>query len=376
MAQAQAQQASAEAAAPEVAADHGGHDIPEATGALPHGESCQSCGAVVDHDDPFCPYCGTRRAAAPIAQQSGAQIHLQCGSCGSQMTVDPQQRSTVCPFCDAAMVVEYSPGATGRQVPEFVIGFATTPDQAKTKFRDWVHAGGLFRPGDLGRSEIEGKLRGIYLPFWSFSMLAHSNWSAQIGEYWYRTETYTTTVNGKSVTRTRTVRETEWWPLSGRHHRFYSHYLVSGSKGLPQKYADRVMPFHLAALHRYAPHFLAGWLTEEYSVDVNEAAQRSMQEFHRREQDNIAKFLPGDTHASLQVTTQFSRQTSDLVLLPIYLATYRYRGKQFRFLINGQTGAITGDKPLSAMRITLFVLALIALIGGAIFYLWWSGQGR
>lgn len=363
-------------AAPELAADQEGHDVPEATGVLPHGEPCTGCGGLIDQDDQFCPYCGARRQAAHQQQAAGPQRHFQCGSCGSQMSADPNQRSYQCPFCDAAMVVEFSPDVTGRQAPEFVIGFAVTGDQARDKFRTWVKAGGMFRPGDLKGADIEGKLRGIYLPFWSFSMLAHSDWSCQIGEYWYRTETYTTTDSqGKSVTRTRQVRETEWWPLSGRHQRYYSHYLVSGSKGVPQTYADRIQPFHLAALHRYSPTFLAGWLSEEYSVGEQEAMQRSMQEFHRQEHHHIAKFLPGDTHTGLSVNTNFSRATSDLILLPIYLATYRYREKQFRFLINGQTGAIHGDKPLSKIKIALFVLFILALIGGAIAFAFWKQRG-
>jgi hypothetical protein len=371
-----AQQPSAAGGTHEIAADQVQRDVPEATGVLPHGASCERCGALIDADDPFCPYCGTRRAQSPAhGQPAAAQRYFQCPNCGSQIAADPQARSTVCPFCDAAMVVEYSPDMTGRQSPEFVIGFAITAEQAQAKFSDWVRAGGMFRPGDLERAQIDGKLRGIYLPFWSFSMLAQSSWSAQIGEYWYRTESYTTTDSqGKTVTRTRRVRETEWWPLQGRHHRFYSHYLVSGSRGLAQNEADRIKPFHLAALHRYAPSFLAGWLTEEYSVGAQEAMQRSMQEFRRQEHEHIAKFLPGDTHSGLNVQTDFSRATSDLILLPIYLATYRYGGKPYRFLINGQTGAIAGDKPLSALRIALFAMVLAALVGVAVYLFWAKGR--
>lgn len=354
--------------APEFAAEQEAHEVPEATGALPHGESCYNCGAPNDQLDSFCAFCGAKQAESPQQQQAPVQQRFfQCGNCGSKMGADINQRSYICPFCDAAQVAEFSPDMTGRQEPEFVIGFEVTAEDALQKFRDWVKAGGMFRPGDLKGAEIEGKLRGIYIPFWSFSMHAHSQWSAQIGEYWYRTETYTTTDSqGKTVTRTRTVRETEWWPLSGRHQRFYSHYMVSGSQGLEQKYADRIKPFHHAALHRYTPSFLAGWMSEEYSVAREQAMQVSMQEFHRQEHDHIGRFLPGDTHSGLQVTTNFSRATSDLCLLPIYLATYRYRDKQYRFLINGQTGKIAGDKPLSWIRITLFILVILGLIGGAI----------
>ncbi len=354
----------------------------------PTGVPCEACGTPVEPLDKFCPACGTSnplykppivgaaaRGSQPIVEaelvagETLAQKHFRCHNCGSEMAADPQQRSYVCPFCDSTYVVEFSPTLTGRHRPEFVIGFAITPEQALAEFHKWLRQNSWFRPGDLAQAKIAERLKGIYLPFWSFSMLAHSHWRASIGEYWYRTETYTTTDSkGRIVTRTRQVRETEWWPLAGQHHRYYSGYLVSGSKGLPQNQAERVMPFQLPALKRYEPYFLAGWLSEEYSVEREQALEVCKDEFYRREQQNIAAFLPGDTHSGLEARTTFQHINSDLILLPVYLLTYRYQDKLYRFLLNGQTGKMEGDKPVSWQRISIAigiavaVLALIALI--------------
>jgi len=365
-------------------------DSPSAVDAESHaptGTPCDACGTPIESLDKFCPACGTTnprytppaRGAAATTQRpieaelvvvdEPAQKHFRCDNCGSEMTADPQQRSYVCPFCDSTYVVEFSPNLTGRQRPEFVIGFTITPEQALAEFHKWLRQNSWFRPGDLAQAKIADRLKGIYLPFWSFSMLAQSTWRASIGEYWYRTETYTTTDSkGNRVTRTRQVRETEWFPLAGRHHRYYSGYLVSGSKGLPQGQAQRVMPFQLPALKRYEPYFLAGWLSEEYSVEREQALQLCQQEFYQREQQNIAAFLPGDTHSGLEASTTFDHINSDLILLPVYLLTYRYQDKLYRFLLNGQTGKMEGDKPVSWHRIgtvigvCLAVIALIALI--------------
>lgn len=338
----------------------------------PHGELCPSCGCPIESADKFCPACGTPRvvdAAVVPAPATPDKKYLRCSSCGSEMTADLDQRSYVCPFCDSTYVVEFSPEQSDRQRPEFVIGFTVTREQALEKFRLWIRSNSWFRPGDLAAKAAADKQKGVYLPFWSFSMLAQSTWSATIGEYWYRTETYTERDSkGNMVTKTRQVQETEWWPLSGRHHRYYSGYLVSGSRGLPQREAYRIMPFNLPALKRYEPYFLAGWLSEEYSVEREDAKQISLQEFQRREQQNIAAFLPGNTHRELNINSQFSQISSDLCLLPVYVLSYRYQNKLYRFLVNGQTGKVDGDKPLSAGRIfaaigiVALVMAIFALI--------------
>lgn len=337
--------------------------------AAPAGLPCPACGTPIEPLDKFCPACGTTNPAAgarpgtAAAGDSPLTRHLQCKGCGAQIATDLTQRSFVCPFCDSTVVVEYAPDLTGRQSPEFVIGFTVTPEQAQARFKAWLRENHWFRPGDLSTASVADKMRGIYLPFWSFSMLIQSQWQAQIGEYWYRTETYTTTDSkGRVTTHTRQVRETEWWPLAGRHHRYYSGYLVSGSRGLPQREALGIQPFQLPALRRYEAWYLAGWLAEEYSIARDEALALCRQEFQRQENANVAAFLPGDTHSGLAVQSQFSQINSDLCLLPIYIVSYRYRDKLYRFLLNGQTGKMAGDKPLSTTRITIAVCIILAII--------------
>ena len=324
---------------------------------------CNGCGAPVEKDDRFCVHCGSEQLVEiALAETPSLHKHFRCESCGAQVSVDLGQRSYTCAFCDSNYVVELPPDQTGRQKPEFVIGFAVTREDAMDRFRNWLRQSNWFRPGDLKSAKIAGKLAGVYLPFWSFSMLAESRWNANIGEHWYRTETYTTRQNGKTVTKTRRVQETEWWALAGRHHEYYSFFLVSGSQTLDQAWANQIKPFHLAALKRYEPRYLAGWANQEYSVDREEAERICRDEFARREQQNVADFLPGDTHRNLQVETQFSDVNSDLILLPVYLLSYRYRGKLYQFLLNGQTGKAIGKKPVSWWRIGGTIAAVAAII--------------
>ncbi|HEX8202996.1 MAG TPA: zinc ribbon domain-containing protein [Isosphaeraceae bacterium] len=345
--------------------------VSSAQPAAPATRPCSGCSAPIEPGDAFCPNCGApqREPRAVPRDEVHPSAGFRCENCGAEVRCAPNSRSTTCPFCAAPYVVPIDPRVSGRHDPEFVIGFAVGREQAETIYRRWLQAGGLFRPSDLHRAAEPGELRGIYLPFWSFSMKAESRWSAEIGEHWYRTETYTERdARGKSVTRTRRVRETEWWPLEGGHHNYYSFYLVSGSKGLPQGISEWILPFQLLALKRYAPGYLAGWLSEEYSVEKDAARTLSEAEFRRRETEAVAAFLPGDTHRRLAVQTDFAQVNSDLILLPIYVRSYRYRGTLYRTLINGQTGKIAGRKPVSARRIA-GAIGLVVLLGVLVYFL-------
>lgn len=342
----------------------------------PRGEACVSCGAPLGLSDRFCTACGHGHnplepvqadvvEVAPSADTpaEAEQKFFRCKNCGSEVATDPDQRSYTCPFCDSNYVVEFSRQESGRRPPDFIIGFGISPDEAREKFRQWIAKNSWFRPGDLSRAQLADKIKGVYLPFWGFSMLAQSRWAASIGEHWWRTETYTTRDNkGNTVTRTRRVQETEWWPLSGRHHHYYSGYMVSGSRGLSQQQADRIKPFQLPAFKRYEPYYLAGWMSEEYSVLHDDALEICQDVFLHREKSNVANFLPGDTYRNLDVHTTFSHINSDLCLLPAYVLSYRYKDKLFRFLVNGQTGKVAGEKPVSAKRITLATVVIVVVL--------------
>jgi len=334
----------------------------------PRSTPCPRCSSPIEPGDAFCPNCGVPvNPTVADSRDSAPPSHVfRCENCGATVRYDADTRTTDCPFCATPYVIAPAPAETGRQEPEFVIGFAVPLEKAEAIYRDWLGQGGLFRPGDLRQAARPDRLRGIYLPFWSFSMRADSVWSAQIGEHWYRTETYTTTdAKGNTTTHTRRVQETEWWPLRGQHHSYHNFYLVSGSRGLPQSVALWVQPFQLLALKRYSPRYLAGWLSEEYSITREQAYPICEAEYRGREAARVAAFLPGDTHSGVQVETTFSQVNSDLIFLPHYLMSYRYQDKLYRTLINGQTGKIAGERPVSGRRIAAAVgvaLAVIVLI--------------
>lgn len=347
-------------------------------------EPCPACSAPTEIGAKFCVACGTPLATpnadrlppppqgpnrsttgeSPATAGSDLPDHLlRCQNCGSQVATTLDQRSYTCPFCDSSIVTEIDIANSGRQRPEFVIGFAVTAAQAQQKYYDWLGKNAWFRPGDLATKAVSDKQKGVYIPFWHFSMLARSRWSARIGEYWYREERYQTVDSkGKRVTRTRRVQETEWFPLRGEHHKYYHSYLVPGSKGITPEEAKAIQPFQLSALQRYRPYYLAGWMAEEYTLPLNAAARRTKKEFELRQQAAVQRFLPGDRHSDLRVQTKLDVNGSDLILLPVFVLSYRYRDRVYRFLVNGQTGKFIGEKPWSGRRVGAVVIAGVAVI--------------
>src|SRR5262249_1378826 len=73
------------------------------------------------------------------------------------------------------------------------------------------------------------------------------------------------------------------------------------------------------------------------------------------------------THRNLNVNNTFTKVTFKHVLLPIWIAAYRYNGKPYQFLVNGQTGEVVGKAPWSFWKIFLFSLACAIVLGVVIY---------
>jgi hypothetical protein len=50
------------------------------------------------------------------------------------------------------------------------------------------------------------------------------------------------------------------------------------------------------------------------------------------------------------------------VLLPVWMSAYRFRDKTYRFLVNGQTGEVAGESPVSWQRVTFLVIAILVVV--------------
>jgi len=140
--------------------------------------------------------------------------------------------------------------------------------------------------------------------------------------------------------------------------------LVCASKGLPPALVGKFSTFNTHELVPYRPEYLAGWRAESYAVDLMPAWQMAQQKMASSQQTRCAGDVGGNTHRSLDVRNQFSRVTFKHVLLPVWIAAYRYDNKAYRFLINGQTGEVVGEAPWSIVKIVLFILLLLAIFIG------------
>ena len=337
---------------------------------------CKQCGAKLDFlpgsTSLKCPYCGTENPitveAKPIVEHKIEELQMvaktsatgfgaetrsfKCRNCSATSSVPANTRATRCPFCGSDVVFEQAPNPNMVR-PESVLPFQINADAATGKFRQWLRTRWL-APGALKKMAQLAKIDGMYAPFFTYDAQADSDWAGEAGHYYY-----TTVRRGNQTVQQRQVR---WEHRSGHHAQFYDDVLICASTGLPERIVTKAYPFHLNALVPYSPQFLAGFSAEEYSVDPRQGWEKAKGQVTQNENRECSKALDGDTQRGLRVNTRLSRITWKHMLLPLYVAAYMYGAKTFRFVVNGQTGEVQGEAPISWIKVAGIVGVVAAVI--------------
>lgn len=348
-----------------------------------HRFPCDACGADYRFDPSAgtlsCDHCGHSEPIQDSPWDSGAIRELDfdsaigktlaeadmeetrvstCPNCAAQVEFDPNAHAAECPFCATPVVTDT--GVNRHIKPRGVLPFALDERTARKAMTNWL--GRLwFAPNGLQDYARKGrKMQGIYVPYWTFDADTKSTYKGMRGDIYY--ETRTVMIDGKR--QQQKVPKIRWTPVSGRVARNFDDVLVLASRSLPKTYTDALQPWDLPALEPYRPEYLAGFRAEAYTVDLQSGHQEARQIMGRRIERDVRFDIGGDQQRVISIRSDVQDETFKHILLPVWLAAYKFRGKTYRFVVNGRTGQVQGERPWSAIKLTIAItLGLLVAAG-------------
>ncbi len=348
-----------------------------------HRFPCHQCGAdyrfAPDTGQLTCDHCGH---TAPIQDRARVQNNLReldfqsalnhelpaseieetrvlsCPNCAAQVEFDDKTHAAECPFCATPVVTDTG---THRHIkPHGVLPFAMDERTARKAMTDWL--GQLwFAPNGLQEYARKGrKMQGIYVPYWTYDADTKSRYSGERGTIYY--ETRTVMRDGKREQQR--VQKIRWARASGRVARFFDDVLVLASRSLPKRFTDALEPWDLPALEPYHPEYLAGFRAEGYTVSLEEGYDEARLYMAHMIERDVRFDIGGDRQRVHDIDTDIRDITFKHILLPVWMAAYKYRGKTYRFVVNGRTGRVQGERPWSAWKIAIAIILGAILAAG------------
>jgi hypothetical protein len=170
-------------------------------------------------------------------------------------------------------------------------------------------------------------------------------------------------VRTKNGVQTQQVQKTRWSGASGSVKGFVDDILINASQKKRRDIPSNIDFWNMKELEAFNSKYLAGFVTEKYTVSLKEGHHQSFQEAKQIAHNWIRRDIGGDVQRIYHAGIKLEDETFKHVLLPVYISSYRFKGKEYHFYINGQTGVLSGTRPYSFWKIFFLVVFVIVVIG-------------
>ena len=130
---------------------------------------------------------------------------------------------------------------------------------------------------------------------------------------------------------------------------------------------DSIEPYDYEELKNFSTAYLPGFLADKYDVSVEESRERADERCMGTLDAAFRGSVKGyDTCTRKAGSTDLVRGKVHYALMPVWMLNTRWRGKDFLFAMNGQTGKLVGDLPFSWGKFWgMFagIAALLSIVG-------------
>lgn len=351
---------------------------------------CEACGAdlefAISAQSLKCPFCGHEKAleikqGAEVAEQdlraaidavadkrSGGKntaeglSEVGCRDCGARVRFQGTLTSQDCPYCGTPIQLDGVHDAEDRIHVDGVLPFGVERSKAQVNLKDWV-VSRWFAPNEFKQRGVNGKFNGVYMPYWTYDAMTMNDYRGERGEHYY--------VTVKRGDQEVQERRTRWHSASGSFRRFFDDILVVAGRGLPRKILNSLEPWPLHECLPFNQAVLAGYLARTYDVPLKDGFTEAENRIETALRSDVRDRIGGDEQRIHSIRTDYGAMTYKHLLLPVWILAYKYGEKTYQVVVNAATGEVQGERPYSWIKITLFVLGILALVVGG-----WALFGR
>ena len=267
----------------------------------------------------------------------GSQMRVyNCPSCGAELICDENTAASSCPYCGNPTIV---PGQfQGMLRPDYVLPFKLDKEAAKAALRNH-YKGKKLLPKSFTKENHIDEIKGIYVPFWLF------NGEADADLFYNATRSYTRETYDERITTT------EHYNLRRAGTVSFSKIPVDASSKMPDAHMDAIEPFDFSELKPFSTAYLPGFFADKYDVSVDDSAERA----DKRAENTVRDIMRGsctgyETVREAGGDVRLHRGDVNYALIPVWMLNTSWKGQNFLFAMNGQTGKIVGDLPTDRGR--------------------------
>ena len=286
--------------------------------------------------------------------ESGKEMVVySCPSCGAELITDETTTATSCIYCKSTTIIKDR--IKGEYLPDLLIPFEKVKQDAINGFKSCLK-GKIFSPKEFSDPKNIDEITGVYVPFWLYDIGTSATWNGEgrnvktwiAGNYRYvKTDIY-------SLARSGTMT--------------FEKVPVDSSSKFEDALMDSIEPYTYSKLTNYNDAYLSGFLAEKHDVTKEDASVRMQERVRNTSIDELKATAKYDTVTTSASNVLYTQPITSNAMLPVWMLNIKYKDKMYHFAMNGETGKLIGEVPISVSKaITLTLLVFFATFIGFLF---------
>ncbi len=283
--------------------------------------------------------------------ESDGMRGYSCTACGAELIADAISAVIRCPYCGNQTVVPAQ--FAGGIRPDYIIPFSKTKEEAMEKYGNYYNKRFLLPKSFKTKSRVE-EIQGVYVPFWLFSGNA-----VLTGRY----------KSGDTLRKEKDHKIIKLYDVKREGRVDCNNIPADASKRMDDGLMDCLEPYDPEGMKEFSIAYLPGFMAERFDVSQDENRERAEKRVKKSVEWLLYRTVEHEKTEEMDEKVDFEWKRKDYALFPVWLLTTRYGKKEYKFAMNGQTGEMTGDLPISAPKfiISIIVLLLVSFFVGSWF---------
>ena len=285
-----------------------------------------------------------------------------CPSCGAQVITDEDTAADFCYYCQNPVVLAGK--LSGYYAPSKIIPFKYSKEDAMAEFEALAKKSWFVPKEFKSKAHIE-KIKGVYFPFWVTDAItdSHINATSTKVRSWYSGDYKYT--------------ETSYFDVYRRGNIAFEDIVNSAYLGADKEMLEGILPYPSDAYIDFNMSYLSGFNAKKRDIEREDLAEHFKNQLLTYGSSILRSTVSGYTTTSIKENGyKIISSHWDYSLLPVWILTYKdKKDKVYTFAMNGYTGKIYGQRPISAKRVAIGSALSGLFAGAATFLMFLLGGG-
>ncbi len=268
---------------------------------------------------------------------------VTCISCGADITPGEFVSSSKCPYCGTYVI--YDERVSDKYQPDVIVPFKLDRDTVfNTLDREFEDR--LFTPTKFLTEATYKDLEGKYIPFFLYDFAADGEYlGVGTKERSWRSGDYT-------------YYETSYYDVERVMHAEYENIPADASTEMPDDKMDLLEPYDYHELLSFDPKYLSGFFGEIYNEPSMAYRDRAYKKALSSAKKIMKDSISGYTTLKAKVDKMDVKDKDvEYALFPVWVYNFKWKDKDNKIYVNGQTGKVIGRTPVSKIKVLAYTLS-------------------